>query len=132
VAVSALSVVGGCGMQLPSVRSPFYLANDSSVGIQQNRLNDDNIYVPPEVEHYCRGPNFDPNADCTPPKRVATKQARVRPDSPKTVIVQRGDTLYSIARRHRIPVEHLADENGLDTHHINVGQQLDLPHYATR
>lgn len=119
-------------MQMPSIRTPFYLANNNAVPVQQHEPDDENIYVPPEVEYYCRGPNFDPEAACNPPAKASAKRVTNSPASPRTIVVQRGDTLYSIARRHRIPVEYLADENGLETHQINAGQQLELPQYAKR
>lgn len=38
--------------------------------------------------------------------------------------VKKGDTLYSIARRYDISVEHLKQINGLQTNQISIGQQL--------
>ncbi len=43
--------------------------------------------------------------------------------------VQRGDTLYGIARTYEIPVDHLRQLNDLeDTDQIFVGQRLRVPH----
>ncbi len=44
------------------------------------------------------------------------------------IIVQRGDTLYGLARQHNIPARSLIDANGLqEPYHLQVGQQLRLP-----
>jgi cell wall-associated NlpC family hydrolase len=47
---------------------------------------------------------------------------------PREYVVQPGDTLYSIARRHGTAVDVLAQLNGLeDPHRLQVGQRLRLP-----
>ena len=53
----------------------------------------------------------------------ASKQASI---SPMLVSVERGDTLWSIARRHRIPLKRLMAINQLHDSHIEVGQVLWL------
>src|SRR5262245_12612096 len=46
----------------------------------------------------------------------------------QTYVVQRSDTLYSIARRHGISISQLADRNGLTKDaHVYVGQHLLVP-----
>ena len=46
----------------------------------------------------------------------------------RTYVVQRGDTLSGIARRHGLSVARLADFNGLArSHHVTVGQRLRIP-----
>ncbi|MBU1211909.1 MAG: LysM peptidoglycan-binding domain-containing protein [Alphaproteobacteria bacterium] len=100
LAVFALaSAAGGCGMQLPSIRSPFYLANNSALPVQQH---------------------------------AAGATAHDAGPLPRTIKVERGETLYSLARRHNVSVDELADENGLETHELSAGQQLDLPQIAQR
>ena len=48
--------------------------------------------------------------------------------SPSSVIVAKGDTLYSIARRHDIPLKDLIEANSLKAPYaLNVGQKLNLP-----
>lgn len=49
--------------------------------------------------------------------------------TPETVVyvVQRGDTLYSIARRYGSTVEAVKAANGLASNHISPGQQLIIP-----
>ncbi|MFC4625247.1 peptidoglycan DD-metalloendopeptidase family protein [Daeguia caeni] len=42
-------------------------------------------------------------------------------------IVQAGDSLYSIARKHNVPVEQLKKANGLSDGAIRVGQSLIIP-----
>ncbi|WP_428246977.1 peptidoglycan DD-metalloendopeptidase family protein [Ferrovibrio sp.] len=44
------------------------------------------------------------------------------------ITVQRGDTLYGLARQHNIAARSLIDANGLqEPYHLQVGQQLRLP-----
>ncbi len=54
--------------------------------------------------------------------------------TPDTVVVQRGDTLYSIARRYNIPIRNLIEINHLQPPYtLRIGQQLRMPgtHYHT-
>lgn len=45
--------------------------------------------------------------------------------------VKKGDTLYSIARRHQVTVEQLAQLNNLTSHeHLKYGMLLKLPQYT--
>ncbi|MEO0731037.1 MAG: LysM peptidoglycan-binding domain-containing protein, partial [Pseudomonadota bacterium] len=44
-----------------------------------------------------------------------------------TITVERGDTLYGLARRHRVSVSALKSTNGLTTNVIRPGQTLALP-----
>jgi tetratricopeptide (TPR) repeat protein len=44
-----------------------------------------------------------------------------------TYVVRRGDTLYSIARRHGTTVEAIMQANGLTSYTIYVGQRLYMP-----
>jgi len=41
-------------------------------------------------------------------------------------IVQKGDTLYSIAKRFNIPIESLKENNNLNSNNIAVGQELNV------
>lgn len=45
----------------------------------------------------------------------------------RTIDVQQGDTLYGIARRHKVKVEQLMAVNNLTSPNIAVGQKLVLP-----
>lgn len=44
-----------------------------------------------------------------------------------TYVVQRGDSLYSIAREYGVSVERLREENGLTTDVLTIGQVLTIP-----
>lgn len=55
-----------------------------------------------------------------PPTATPTPQVTIH-------IVQRGDTLYSIARRYGSTVEAVKAANGLTSNNINPGQQLVIP-----
>ncbi|MBK8902280.1 MAG: LysM peptidoglycan-binding domain-containing protein [Anaerolineaceae bacterium] len=55
-----------------------------------------------------------------PPTATATPQVTIH-------IVQRGDTLYSIARRYGSTVDAVKAANGLTNNNIHPGQQLVIP-----
>lgn len=45
----------------------------------------------------------------------------------RTIVVQSGDTLWRLARRHKVSLEALKSLNGLPTNLIVVGRTLRLP-----
>lgn len=48
--------------------------------------------------------------------------------TPKSVIVQKGDTLYSLSRKYKVPLRGVIEENNLTyPYTLNVGQNLLLP-----
>ena len=48
--------------------------------------------------------------------------------TPKSVEVQKGDTLYKISRRYNVPLRGIIEENNLSAPYaLNVGQNLKLP-----
>lgn len=48
--------------------------------------------------------------------------------TPNSVIVQKGDTLYSLSRKYEVPLRALIEENNLSAPYaLNVGQNLRLP-----
>lgn len=48
--------------------------------------------------------------------------------TPNSVIVQKGDTLYSLSRKYEVPLRSLIEENNLIAPYtLNVGQSLRLP-----
>ncbi len=49
-----------------------------------------------------------------------------------TVTVERGDTLYGLARRHGVTVESIMQANGMTSSMLRVGQVLSLPSGASR
>lgn len=56
----------------------------------------------------------------------AAPPAPVPPASSDTIVVQEGDTLFSIATRHGMTVANLKALNGLSTDYIDIGQVLKL------
>ena len=51
---------------------------------------------------------------------------RARPTGPTTVVVRRGDTLWDIARRHRVSTRQLMAWNGLSSSRIQPGDRLQV------
>ncbi|MBL8566923.1 MAG: LysM peptidoglycan-binding domain-containing protein [Hyphomicrobiaceae bacterium] len=66
--------------------------------------------------------------DRTPPQPAqSVVQADRASATGGTIEVQRGDTLYGIARRHGVTVNALMSANGLSSANLKPGQQLRLP-----
>jgi LysM repeat protein len=63
----------------------------------------------------------------TPASPPPPSPTPVSPSQPTIYVVRRGDTLYSIARRHGTTVEAIMAANGLTNYNIYVGQQLQIP-----
>ena len=54
-----------------------------------------------------------------------TKVSKPQPKRPgKYIKVQKGDTLYSLARKHKLSVDRLKWLNGLKTNNLDLGQEL--------
>ncbi len=51
---------------------------------------------------------------------------RTRPSGPTTVVVRRGDTLWDIARRHRVSTRQLMAWNGLRSSNIQPGDRIQI------
>lgn len=60
--------------------------------------------------------------------KEAPKAAKVKPvlTGATTYVVQKGDNLYNLARKFGVTVDELMDWNALDTHSLDVGQNLQL------
>lgn len=73
--------------------------------------------------------NFAPVESRQSSNNPAAPPSPSSPNSPtKMVQVQKGDTLFSIARRHNVPLRALIDENGLRPPYIlAAGRSLRLP-----
>ena len=52
------------------------------------------------------------------PERIAYRA------SVQTYTVDKGDTLYSIARKHEMTVDELKEMNKLSSNHLSIGQEL--------
>jgi hypothetical protein len=63
-------------------------------------------------------------ANSAPERKVAPRAAVT---SPHTYRVRGGDTLWSIARRHRTSVERIKEANGMRSERIVAGQRLVIP-----
>ncbi|MCH9806208.1 MAG: LysM peptidoglycan-binding domain-containing protein [Alphaproteobacteria bacterium] len=130
----AVVALGGCSLQLPTGMSPTFSLTGSSPPPVDDELDRDTAFVAPDVEYYCEGPDFDPNAPCLAPKRSKRKTQAAVPTTrqPGVIVVSGGDTLYSLARRHRVSAVDLADLNGLEGTDIYPGQELEVPSGADR
>ena len=63
-----------------------------------------------------------------PAAAPVTSKAKVVPAGPGSYIIQPGDTLYSIAKRHGLSEKRLAEANGIaDPTKIAVGKALTIP-----
>jgi len=54
-------------------------------------------------------------------------QIPVQMDSENTYIVKSGDSLYSIAKRYRLTVDQIKNENNLSSNLLSIGQTLKIP-----
>ncbi|MGH7800273.1 MAG: type II secretion system secretin GspD [Thermodesulfobacteriota bacterium] len=68
-----------------------------------------------------------PQSEITP----TDKQEEVKPQNPSVRVIKykvsQGDTLYSVAKKFRLPVEELKRFNGLKEDRLSVGQVLSVP-----
>lgn len=60
--------------------------------------------------------------------RRSTREAVSRPDGPYTVVVRRGDTLWTIARSHGVTTSQLMAWNNLSSSLIRPGDRLEIRH----
>ena len=138
-AFGGLAILGlcGCGFQLPTGMSPAFSLTGGDQAVHQASLEepsrleastDEGVYLAPEVEYYCRGPDFDPDSECRAPR--TSKSSEVADYS--RIVVSGGDTLFSLARRHGTSADDLADLNGLEGTDIYPGQELELPATSNR
>lgn len=70
--------------------------------------------------------NSAPDRKAEPKSRAATS-ATASASSRRSYQVRRGDTLWSIARRHRVSVDRLKEANGIRSSRIVAGQRLVIP-----
>lgn len=66
----------------------------------------------------------------SPPQARLSPAANPRApaDRPNVVVVQKGETLYSIARRHDVPIRTVIEANNLEPpYYVVVGQSLKIP-----
>ena len=61
------------------------------------------------------------------PPKVVDKHKKMISDPSRTYQVEKGDTLYSIAREHGMTIEQIASSNGIeDVDYIQAGQTIQL------
>jgi membrane-bound lytic murein transglycosylase D len=61
------------------------------------------------------------------PRRVASRERMSKHGPVEVIVVKRGDTLSSLARRHGVTVQALQRVNRLGSARIRAGQKLKLP-----
>ncbi len=92
------------------------------LGVSLERLEAHNTF------HLERGRFARPQTILVPVKNRAAAPAASTPDSALTYVIQRGDTLFGIARQHGISVARLREANPqLDTAPIQPGHAINLP-----
>jgi murein DD-endopeptidase MepM/ murein hydrolase activator NlpD len=72
----------------------------------------------------------DSGADTAPARGRHGRAAKAKAETsaPKSYVIKRGDTLYSIARRHGVTVAELTQANKLrSSSRLHAGQKIDLP-----
>jgi lipoprotein NlpD len=63
-----------------------------------------------------------------PAGTAVAAEAPPAPPPERVYTVRQGDTLYSIAARHGVRVDEIAERNGLRSRHkLSIGQRLRLP-----
>ncbi len=77
-------------------------------------------------------PSYDPPYDHPPYDHQGALETFVAPQPPKspskkTHIVQAGENLWKIARKHKVSVDALRKANNLETDKLKVGKQLVIP-----
>lgn len=76
----------------------------------------------PQAREPAREPtSYDRPAEATPTLAPASAAP------PRTITIERGDTLYALSRRHGVSVNSLMAENGLTSSTLRPGQVLRLP-----
>ena len=105
--------------------------------------------APPAADLYGRGdvrtskltqpattpaPQFAPPATVREPAYRPETRAprRTRVSRQQTIRVQRGDTIYGLSRRYKVPMSAIMSLNGLSTASIKPGQKIVLPVGALR
>ena len=66
------------------------------------------------------------------PRPVKTQPIRMQPVAPpppanRTVRVQKGDTLYKIAKRHDVSIDEIRSASNLKSSRLSIGQELTIP-----
>lgn len=76
--------------------------------------------TPPAADPASSGDKARLNASAEPP----TPHQSGQPATPATYEVEKGDTLYGISKKYKVPVTSLQQWNGIEGNNIQVGQKL--------
>jgi murein DD-endopeptidase MepM/ murein hydrolase activator NlpD len=86
------------------------------------------LVIPPRSTSVAAAPAAAPVAAAAPAPVPAAPASRAVAAAPTVHVVNRGDTLLSIARRNRVPVGELARANSLDSSSkLKLGMKLTVP-----
>ena len=66
------------------------------------------------------------------PREYLPQTQNLRQIGPQTIIVKKGETLYSIAHAQKIPIDDLVSANALPNHSVIIGQKLIIPSRNSR
>lgn len=85
------------------------------------------IQIPAQTQ-----PRVGPTSEATDTGNITRVQSSRNDNGPfvaaSAVTVEKGDTVYALSRRHRVPVSAIIQANNLrPPYHLNVGQRIELP-----
>ena len=130
--------LSGCfglgGPPNPADIKPVYRVMNSPRPVPSPRWNPRRSYAQTSTAARRQTASSQPRADRPRPTRPAQASASARtqtastPVTGQTITVQRGDTLYSLARKNSVPLQSLIASNNIKPPYaLAVGQKLNVP-----
>lgn len=128
------SSAGGYGGSNLSHQSPAPDYGRSYTGPVTSTVRASNLPdIPPASDSYRGSPSYSnatgngPVADAGYGRPSSAYQHSPGQDGGRTIVVQPGDTLYALSRRHGVAVSDLMAANGLTSSQLHPGQRLTVP-----
>ncbi len=130
LSVSLTACFGFGGPPDPADIKPVYRVMNSPRPVPSPRWNPRRNYAQAGAPSRRQTASNQARPDRPRPTRAArtTQQATASPVTGQTVTVQRGDTLYSLARKNGVPLQSLIAANNIKPPYaLAVGQKLNVP-----